>query len=342
MFSPSNASCVNFTMPKPMVKQGIIANCKSMPHMVGCTVEHICTSPDSSPKITLSPHCAGFPILKALCADMPGMLGCKNYTTMCSDVSVVKECHMQALPLPKTMALSKTVETMCTTMHMEPCDRCKKQGMMLQCDLLRVYSDLCKSMWMDGCEEWQQLCDVVPDWPLCVSGGRSGSEEIPTMKMYFHASILDYVLFKEWVPRDGWQYALTIIAVIILGMFYKLLKEGRSIYEGYANHKQKEDAVNYVGEHHSVNHDSGLGETDLTNGHGRLHHGHSSGVVWEILKGWNWRLEIPRASLAFVETAVGLILMLVAMTFNTGLFLAVCAGAFFGSLLFGRFAHSSS
>mgnify|MGYP001103566493 CR=1 FL=1 len=78
-------------------------------------------------------------------------------------------------------------------------------------------------MWMDGCEEWQQLCDVVPDWPLCVSGGRSGSEEvlpppqfrivlvpsarpmlmhslpvpqIPTMKMYFHASILDYVLFK--------------------------------------------------------------------------------------------------------------------------------------------------
>ena len=109
------------------------------------------------------------------------------------------------------------------------------------------------------------------------------------------------MVLQEWVPRDGRQYALTIIAVIILGMFYKLLKEGRSIYEGYANHKQKEDAVNYVGfvhayhlqrqahfdtialtgcsssEHHSVNHDSGLGETDLTNGHGRLHHGHSSG-----------------------------------------------------------------
>ena len=26
---------------------------------------------------------------------MPGMPGCKNYTTMCSNVSVVKECHMQ-------------------------------------------------------------------------------------------------------------------------------------------------------------------------------------------------------------------------------------------------------
>ena len=55
------------------------------------------------------------------------------------------------------------------------------------------------------------------------------------------------MVLQEWVPRDGRQYALTIIAVIILGMFYKLLKEGRSIYEGYANHKQKEDAVTYVG-----------------------------------------------------------------------------------------------
>jgi hypothetical protein len=30
--------------------------------------------------------------------------------------------------------------------------------------------------------------------------------------------------------------------------------------------------------------------------------------------------------------------MLVAMTFNVGLFLAVCTGAFFGTFLFGRFA----
>ncbi len=44
-------------------------------------------------------------------------------------------------------------------------------------------------------------------------------------------------------------------------------------------------------------------------------------------------MESPRASLAFVEMAVGLILMLVAMTINVG--------RFFGSLLFARLASFS-
>jgi hypothetical protein len=61
--------------------------------------------------------------------------------------------------------------------------------------------------------------------------------------------------------------------------------------------------------------------------------------VWESIKGWDWKVEIPRATMAFVETLIGLVLMLVAMTFNVGLFLAVCAGAFLGSLFFGRFAN---
>ncbi len=51
-------------------------------------------------------------------------------------------------------------------------------------------------------------------------------------------------------------------------------------------------------------------------------------VVWKFIKGWDWKVEILQASLAFVEMAVRLILKLVAMTFNVGLFLAVCAGAF--------------
>jgi len=32
-----------------------------------------------------------------------------------------------------------------------------------------------QSMWMDGCEEWQNLCKVIPDWPLCAS---SPGEEV--------------------------------------------------------------------------------------------------------------------------------------------------------------------
>lgn len=319
--SPHNESCVDYKMPSSMVEHGISTNCKAM-YMVGCTVERICTSSDSR-AVTTSPYCAEFSVLKDLCLDMPGMSGCRNYTSMCSNVSVVKECHTISLPLPKTMALSKTVEKMCDAMYMEPCAKCQK-GM--QCDLLQVYSDLCTSMWMDGCQDWTTLCQVIPDWPLCASGANG---DMPMMKMYFHASIMDYVLFKEWVPRNGWQYALTIVAIVLLGMFYELLKVGRSIYEGYVS---KKDVHEVIGHDHLQH--MGSDESLVINGHH-----HSS--VWEFIKGWDWKVELTRATMAFVETLVGLVLMLVAMTFNVGLFLAVCGGAFFGSLIFGRFANFS-
>lgn len=334
---PSNVTCTNFTMPSALVQQGISGNCQMMPNMVGCTVERICTSPDSSRGVTRSPYCAEFSVLKDLCVDMPGMSPCKNYTSMCSNVSVVAECSMKSLPLPKTMALSNTVEKMCDAMYMEPCSKCKKQGKMLQCDLLQVYSDLCLSMWMDGCEEWQNLCKVIPDWPLCASGP---GEEMPMMRMYFHNSLLDYVLFKEWVPRNWWQYTLTIIAIILLGIFYELLKVGRSIWEGYMSKRREAEVLGFAiqrEDHHGIH--SGLDDADLGHDHKHHHHQSRSSSVWESIKGWDWKVEIPRATMAFVETLIGLVLMLVAMTFNVGLFLAVCAGAFLGSLFFGRFAN---
>ncbi len=63
--------------------------------------------------------------------------------------------------------------------------------------------------------------------------------------------------------------------------------------------------------------------------------------MWKFIKDWDWKVEIMWATVAFMETLVGLVLMLVAMTFNIGLFLAMCSGTFFGSLLFGHFANSS-
>jgi copper transporter 1 len=329
IYSPSNVSCTNYTMPSAMVQQGINGNCKMMPNMVGCTVERICTAPDASRAVTRSPYCAEFSVLKNLCVDMPGMSPCKNYTSMCSNVSVVAECRARSLPAPKSMALSNIVEKMCNDMYMEPCGKCKKQGMMLQCDLLQVYSDLCLSMWMEGCEDWENMCKVIPDWPLCAA---SPGEEVPVMRMYFHNSLLDYVLFKEWVPRNWWQYTLTIIAIIVLGMFYELLKVLRSIWEGYMS-KRKEAEILGDDQHGMHN---GLSDSDLGHEH---RHRSRSGSVWNFIKGWDWKVEIPRACMAFVETLIGLVLMLVAMTFNVGLFLAVCAGAFFGSLIFGRFAN---
>jgi hypothetical protein len=61
--SPQNASCVDYKMPSSMVEHGISSNCKAM-YMVGCTVERICTSSDSSRAVTTSPYCAEFSVLK--------------------------------------------------------------------------------------------------------------------------------------------------------------------------------------------------------------------------------------------------------------------------------------
>jgi hypothetical protein len=93
--------------------------------------------------------------------------------------------------------------------------------------------------------------------------------------MYFHNSLLDYVLFKvtcptllsllswmnshslacvrgvwaaslqEWVPRNWWQYTLTIIAIIVLGMFYELLKVLRSIWEGYMSKRKEAEILGF-------------------------------------------------------------------------------------------------
>jgi len=67
-------------------------------------------------------------------------------------------------------------------------------------------------------------------------------------------------------------------------------------------------------------------------------------LVSKTEKGGQWMKnfilhDIPRAFLVMIETGIGLILMLVAMTFNVGLFFAVLIGAFFGSLIFARFAN---
>jgi len=320
--NPADPECASYEMPLPMVQWGIDTNCMMMDFMPGCTVERICTTSS----VSSSSYCDGFSILKDLCLDMPSMRGCNNYTTMCkTNGSVVGQCGTKALPLPNSMALSNIVEGMCNDMFMEPCSKClPKQGMFLQCDILQVYSDLCKSMWMDGCQSWETLCQTIPDWPLCSS---SSGDEVPVMRMYFHFSILDYVLFKEWVPRDWLQYTLSILAIIAMGIAYEFLKVMRSVHAGWAKSRDEARALQFAVQRDDV--------IDQATEHFQ---NRDSQLVSSTMK-WDWKVELMRASLAFLETALALILMLVAMTFNVGLFLAVCGGAFCGSLLFGRFSN---
>lgn len=53
---------------------------------------------------------------------------------------------------------------------------------------------------------------------------------------------------------------------------------------------------------------------------------------------FRWTVDLPRAVLAFLELGISLLLMLIAMTFNVGLFIAVCTGGAVGILICSRFS----
>ena len=52
-------------------------------------------------------------------------------------------------------------------------------------------------------------------------------------------------------------------------------------------------------------------------------------------------MDVPRALMRALQFALSYLLMLIAMTFNVGLFLALVAGIFIGNLFVGRFLAAS-
>ena len=104
----------------------------------------------------------------------------------------------------------------------------------------------------------------------------------------------------------------------MLGILYEALKTVRSICEERWNAEGKA-AI----------------EGNIQNGDddGMIHHGGGWNFEWVPFRWW---VDLPRALFVFTEVGAGLLLMLVAMTFNVGLFIAVCCGGFLGSLIFGR------
>eukprot|EP01118_Nematostelium_gracile_P014852 TRINITY_DN586_c0_g1_i1.p1 TRINITY_DN586_c0_g1~~TRINITY_DN586_c0_g1_i1.p1 ORF type:complete len:361 (-),score=68.75 TRINITY_DN586_c0_g1_i1:5-1018(-) len=302
---PSQPSCAQYRLNDTLVLSQINSNCMMMPDMIGCSIQHLCKESDNFDN---SPYCEDFSILKELCTDM-GMGPCKDYKSMCTpNNSVVQECKADILPLPSSMMLLQQIQGICTDMpDMTGCDKCTGEEM-IPCDVLTVYSDLCQMMpSMGQCSYWENTCMKVPDWPIC---SKSSDSYQPEMRMYFHDGIQDYVLFKGWVPRKDWQYVLTWIAIAVLAFSFEAFKFMRTRLEKIWEY----------------NAETCHQELDPLNG-----------TPVPIITPWRWNVDPARSVLQFIETAWSLILMLVAMTFNIGLFFALCAGSAIGTLVFGRF-----
>jgi len=242
-----------------------------------------------------------------VCTDMTmGVQGCVDYVDMCAAGSVVKECSEPSLKtvMPTYSEAKSLVNGICTSMSMSDCSKCSGPAG-ASCDYLDVYSSLCMAMpGMSQCAAWSKFCKAVPEWPYC-SNQASG---IPEMRMYFHTGFLDYVLFHGWVPRNGVQYAFTWIAIAIAGILLEAIKFVRAKLE-----KRWLEQGRHI---FAINDESERSSDALP---------------------WSIKVDLPRAILSTLELGWGYLLMLVAMTFNVGLFFAVLFGCFAGTLIFGRF-----
>ena len=67
------------------------------------------------------------------------------------------------------------------------------------------------------------MCSLTPSLPFCSQDAVISPDAPPTMKMFFHTGLADYVLFEGWVPRTGLQYTGTVIALFFLCVFYEFL-----------------------------------------------------------------------------------------------------------------------
>ncbi|KAJ3211718.1 hypothetical protein HDU82_005097 [Entophlyctis luteolus] len=178
----------------------------------------------------------------------------------------------------------------------------------------------------EKCGSFKQLCRQTPDFLLCPNNDGPRNPP-PAMQMYFHFGISEYILFKFLVPRTIASYLLSCIALFLLGIFHEYLvavlrgydRSGRArmenLLQARSNHQppRPTDMVPLLASESSAT--GGLA------GKNALH-----AVQLQV--------RAERAAVKLVSTTLGYSLMLVAMTFNVGLFASVVGGYAAGAFLF--------
>eukprot|EP00158_Paraphelidium_tribonemae_P004374 Partr_v1_DN26720_c0_g2_i2_m9086 putative Ctr copper transporter family len=328
------AECSDYEYPVDSAWGDVSSLCSQMDFMPGCSVAAVCRA-KSSGEAGATGHCHPMDLLADICHrdTMSGMKGCKKaYNSLCRPESAVEQCRKYSgiKDIPTTSQATTAIREICGSHRMEDCDRCPNiQESPRQCDTLGVLSKMCIQMPdMEQCSQWKAMCtasdETASAYPeFC---GSTTGHNPPVMRMYFHAGFADYVLFHGWVPRNSIQYWLTIIVIILLGVLYELLVTTRSIKERQWAAESLGAAQRYI----SVDGESGQAVYDKFGGRFTFWTG---GAAPKFVIG----NEMMRALFQFTETTLSYSLMLIAMTFNIGMFIAVPVGLAVGAVAFGRF-----
>ena len=283
--------------------------CTQMKGMPGCSLRAACKTDRTKP------YCHENIIYAIMCQDMPMMKACQPFQ-QCTNVG---RCDL----VPKTVNTTQQIFSICNEMSMEGCNKCavKESSIYAECDLVQTYSDLCLAMpKMSQCNLYDQMCNTTKDLPYCKSLN-SDSNQIPKMQMFFHSAVSDYILFENWVPRTTGQYVLAWVLVFLSAVFYEALQVYAQILELHwvDTSKESEPILSTAFGDLPEKHRSTMGVQNIC--------GISSGIQ-------GVKQSFFRSLLRVVSTMVGYVLMLIAMTFNIGLFFAIIAGFGTGTFVF--------
>ena len=145
------------------------------------------------------------------------------------------------------------------------------------------------------------------------------SMDMMMMQMTFYISKKVTVLFEVWDIKTTSGIVLTSLFWFIAAVLYQGLKYLRSYINQTVKSRESTGLLNRV----------------LRGGYGAIDETDEAGSV-------NWKLHSLQTFLQVVQTGFGYLLMLVVMTFNFWLFIAVLIGDGVGYLIFQRHSFDNS
>ena len=273
-----------------------------MASMPGCSVRRQCDLGGA-----LGAACDDFSLLVHVCTQMPSMASCAAVSSLCAKGSAVEACSNVPASLKRMLTASdarSAALAVCEAMpSMSACGTCRSGSGACPDPLLSV-SKLCRAMpSMDSCAPWEAWC-LAP-----------GSEH-------------DLPAYCGGVPHDG--------GGVPMRMYFHLDWRDYILFKGWTPH----DAETYVLALAAVAL-SAVGSAWLR----------AVRVVFECSQAGApgggrrhriFRANAARALLVTVSSGLDYLLMLVAMTYNVGLFLAVVVGLGVGTLAFGHWGRTAS
>ena len=369
--SQPNCSDSDIYYPKEDVEADVATICALLPGSAGCSVRRQCDA-----GLAVGSYCEPFSLLADLCGGVDSEARndehCKGFTDLCGvNKTAVRQCGTRPA-VPKLVAAAdaqKSVKTLCSMMpDMKECAECEGACP----DPLLAYSSICLSMKMDGCEAWADMCEAEPQGLTAFCGQADEATCSATMQMYFHTGFEDYILFKSWVPCTQGRYVASCLGVIFLGVFVAFLKAVRVRLE-YRFQRVRSaresrdrrpsqvdggdgDTSGMTGGLGDVPGEAGPSSTAPLRARGRAResaavtplltlasprsgsHAEGEGFLAGIFPSDGLQLQqnLARGAMISILLALDYSLMFIAMTFNVGLFVAVCFGVFLGNVLFGH------